>query len=166
LTGLDAGQFTLANGCTTVIPGGSCTVNVQFRPTTTGLKTVSVDLVHNAAGSPSSVPVSGTGIVAATTATINNMSFGGGGVRINTSVTKNVKVSNTGIAPLAITSASATDPAFVATLGTCTAAVAPGRTCNLSVTFRPTAARTYTATLSMASNASNNPSSTLTGRGR
>lgn len=62
LTGLDAGQFLLTNGCATVAPGGSCSVTVQFNPTTPGEKTVSVDIVHNATGSPNSVIATGTGI--------------------------------------------------------------------------------------------------------
>ncbi|WP_374087357.1 choice-of-anchor D domain-containing protein [Methylomicrobium lacus] len=160
-------QFSFTNNCTTaVVPGGSCTVSVQFRPTSTGAKTATVSIASNAAGSPSSVTVSGNGIVAATTATIANATIGGGGgVRIGTSATGNVRVTNTGTNPLIITSASTTAP-FSVTLGTCTTPVNPGRTCNLSVTFRPTAVQTYTATLTMASNASNNPSGTLTGRGR
>jgi len=160
-------QFSFTNNCTTaVVPGGSCTVSVLFRPTSTGAKTATVSIASNAAGSPSSVTVSGNGIAAATTATIANATIGGGGgVRIGASATGNVRVTNTGANPLVITSASTTAP-FSVTLGTCTTPVNPGRTCNLSVTFRPTAAQTYTATLTMASNASNNPSGTLTGRGR
>jgi len=178
LIGLNPEQFTLTdgvtNGCLTnpnVAPTGSCTINVRFQPTAAGPQAATVSIVGapNVVGLPASVSVSGTGIAAATSLTsaaINDMSFGGGGVRIGSSVTKNVKVSNTGINSLVITSASTTNSAFVATLGTCTAAVAPGRTCNLSVTFTPTAALQYNAILTMVSNANNNPSSNLTGRGR
>jgi len=163
----DTTQFVVTHDCATNVAILSCTFTVRFSPTTVGTKTATVSIAHNdVASSPSSFTVSGTGIDTPTTATIANTSFGGGGVRINTSVTKSVRVTNTGTAPLVIRSASVTDPAFVATLGTCAAAVAPGRTCNLSVTFRPTAARAYTGTLTMQSNASNNPSATLTGRGR
>ena len=167
LTGLDAAQFSLTNGCTTVIPGASCTVNVLFAPTLVGLKTVTVDIIHNAAGSPSSVTVNGTGIAAATTATIADARIGGGGgTRIGASATANVRVTNTGVNPLVITSVSVNELAFTATLGTCAAPVAPGRRCNLSVTFSPTAAVQYTGQLAIVSNASGVTSGTLTGRGR
>jgi len=175
LTGADPiPQFSFTNGCTTTVaPGGSCAVSVRFAPTTIGAKTATVSIAHNAAGSSTNVTVSGTGlaqppgpVAGATTATIANATIGGGGgVRIGNTATSNVRVTNTGTNPLIITSASATAP-FSATLGTCNLAVNPGRTCNLSVTFRPTAAQTYTGTLTMVSNASNNPSGTLTGRGR
>ena len=167
LTGLDAAQFTLTNGCTTVVPGGSCTINVQFRPTTTGLKTVSVDIVHNAAGSPTSVAVSGTGAIATTTATVANTTIGGGGgLRVGRTTSSNVRVTNTGANPLVITSAITKAPFAVTSLGTCAVPVRPGRSCALVVAFSPTAAVTYTETLTLVSNASNNPTGTLTGRGR
>jgi len=167
LTGLDAAQFTLTNGCTTVVPGGACTISVRFRPITTGLKTVSVDIVHNAAGSPTRVAVSGTGAIATTTATIANTAIGGGGgQRIGRTASSNVRVTNTGANPLVITSAITQAPFAVTDLGTCTAPVRPGRSCNLRVSFSPTAAVAYTETLTLVSNASNNPTGTLTGRGR
>jgi hypothetical protein len=171
LAGADVGQFLLAdpNSCATatlVANTGTCTFNVQFRPTSTGLKNASVSIASNV-GSPISVEMSGTGVVASTTATLpTNVTIGGGGgVRVGASVTVNVRVRNTGTNPLVITAANTIAP-FSATLGTCTTPVAPGRTCNLLVTFRPTSAQTYTAPLSLTSNASNNPSSILTGRGR
>jgi Ca2+-binding RTX toxin-like protein len=168
LTGLDAAQFSLTNGCATVVPGGSCIVTVQFTPTTLGDKTVSVDILHNATGSPTSVAATGTGINALTTATIASpvRIGGGGGLRIGRSATGNVRVTNTGASPLVITSANVTGTGFTVDLGSCTAPVAPGRRCNLRVTFAPTAARLYEETLSITSNASGNPSATLTGRGR
>ena len=167
LTGLDAAQFSLTNGCTTVIPGASCNVNVLFAPTLVGLKTVTVDIIHNAAGSPSSVTVNGTGIAAATTATIADARIGGGGgTRIGAIATANVRVTNTGVNPLVIESVSVNELAFTATLGTCAAPVAPGRRCNLSVTFGPTAAVQYTGQLAIVSNASGVTGGALTGRGR
>jgi len=168
----------VSNTClnTILAAGGTCTVSVQFAPITTDPSTAIVAIPHNPAGSPtsvtvSSVTVSGTGVNAppvgnATTATIANARIGGGGgIRIGASATGNVRVTNTGTNPLVITSVSATDPAFVPTLGTCAAAVAPGRTCNLSVTFSPTAARQYTGQLALVSNASVTGGA-LTGRGR
>jgi len=171
--GNDPGSFAIvSNSCSsttpvTIIPTGSCTVSVRFAPTTTGSKsaTVSIAYGNNPVVPPSVVALSGNGIPATTAATIANTSFGGGGVRINTSVTKNVRVTNTGANLLAITSVTTGAP-FSATLGTCNVAVAPGRTCNLSVTFRPTAAQSYTGSLTIGSNASPAPIATLTGRGR
>jgi Ca2+-binding RTX toxin-like protein len=161
----DTTEFVVTHDCATVAAAGSCTISVQFSPTAIGDKAATVSIAHNAAGSPSSVTVSGRGINTPTTATIANTTIGGGGgVPLNTTTTGNVRVTNTGTAPLIINSATTSAP-FAVTLGTCTAAVRPGKTCNLSVTFTPTSAQAYTATLTMISNANNNPQGTLTGTG-
>jgi len=166
----DTAQFSLTNGCTTVEPGGSCTVNVRFAPTTAGLKTININIFHNAEGSPFSVTATGTGIAAstaATTATIADTNFGGDrGVRVGLTVPRNILVRNTGTAPLIITSASAPAPFAVTGMGSCTTPVNPGRTCSLSASFTPNAAQAYSERLTIESNASNNPTALLTGRGR
>ena len=63
VTGTDPGQFTAtpSAGCASVAQGASCTVAVRFAPTSTGAKSATVNIVSNAAGSPHSVNVSGTG---------------------------------------------------------------------------------------------------------
>ncbi len=38
LSGANANQFAVTNGCTTVAPAGSCSITVAFTPTTTGAK--------------------------------------------------------------------------------------------------------------------------------
>ena len=62
LTGADAGQFTITDNNTYLInltAGQTATVSVAFAPTTAGSKTANLQLVHNAAGSPTSVVLSG-----------------------------------------------------------------------------------------------------------
>jgi hypothetical protein len=78
-------------------------------------------------------------------------------------------VSNTGIDPLVITTAvvsGAASASYTVALGTCSASVASGANCQLLVTFNPTiAAAAFPATVTINSNASNNPRSfNLTGR--
>ncbi len=65
LSGANFGEFLVtASDCGTVLPGASCTVNMVFVPTTIGAKTAAIAIIHNAAGSPSSVSLSGTGVAA------------------------------------------------------------------------------------------------------
>ncbi|MDD3664551.1 MAG: choice-of-anchor D domain-containing protein [Bacteroidales bacterium] len=62
LTGADADQFTITDNNTYPInltAGQTATVSVAFAPTTAGSKTANLQLVHNAAGSPTSVALSG-----------------------------------------------------------------------------------------------------------
>jgi archaellum component FlaF (FlaF/FlaG flagellin family) len=45
----------------TVLAGKSCTIKVNFKPTQVGLRTGTVSITDNAAGSPQTVALSGTG---------------------------------------------------------------------------------------------------------
>jgi hypothetical protein len=59
------GQFTQTNNCgTSLAASASCTITVTFSPTSTGVKNASVSIADNAAGSPQTVSLQGTGIVA------------------------------------------------------------------------------------------------------
>jgi hypothetical protein len=62
VTGSNAGDFTQTNTCgTSVAAGAKCTISVTFKPTATGSRSASVAIADNAAGSPQSVKLSGTG---------------------------------------------------------------------------------------------------------
>ncbi|HEY0973852.1 MAG TPA: choice-of-anchor D domain-containing protein [Solimonas sp.] len=64
VAGANVGDFALAaNTCGSSLGvGASCVVEVVFAPTAAGLRTASVTLHSNAAGSPHTVTVSGTGV--------------------------------------------------------------------------------------------------------
>jgi hypothetical protein len=62
LNGAYPGDFAQTNTCTGgVVPGGTCTISVTFTPTTAGSRGASVALTDNAAGSPQTVTLTGTG---------------------------------------------------------------------------------------------------------
>jgi hypothetical protein len=64
LGGTNPGNFVLSNDtCTgaSVNPGSSCTVQASFVPTTTGLRSATIDIVDNAPGSPHHIALNGTG---------------------------------------------------------------------------------------------------------
>jgi hypothetical protein len=67
LSGTDPGQFTLTDGNTYPInltSGQSANVSVAFAPTSAGSKTANLQVVHNAAGSPSTAALTGTALPA------------------------------------------------------------------------------------------------------
>jgi hypothetical protein len=70
LTGTDPGSFTAtpAADCSSVAGGASCTITVQFKPTTTGNKVATVEIADNAAGTPHKVNLTGTGVAVAPSA--------------------------------------------------------------------------------------------------
>ncbi len=64
------GEFAQTNNCgTSLNAGASCTIAVTFAPTTTGARTGSLQISDNAAGSPHTVALSGTGGVVPATGT-------------------------------------------------------------------------------------------------
>jgi hypothetical protein len=54
-------NFTETNTCTTVAANGTCSINVSFAPTATGVQSASIQIVSNAASSPNMVGLTGTG---------------------------------------------------------------------------------------------------------
>lgn len=74
ITGISVGganpsDFRQTNNCgSSVVVGGSCSIGVTFAPTATGSRAANLSIGDNAAGSPQSVSLSGTGVPAATPA--------------------------------------------------------------------------------------------------
>ena len=62
VTGTDAAQFSVNPASFNLSAGVSQTVTVTFAPTSTGAKSGTLSITHNATGSPSSVSLSGTGV--------------------------------------------------------------------------------------------------------
>ena len=171
------GAFTLSNnGCTAAVaPAGSCTITVAFVPTTTTVVNGELSITHNAAGSPTTISLTGQGqtpvvVVRPVVALPTTVDFGRRAV--GATRTQSVRVTNNG--PGTVTFA-ATDPVvttgpFTATLGDCPVApatLAVGRSCKLSVSFGPTVVGPVTGSVVVRSNAVGSPQTvSLTGTGR
>jgi hypothetical protein len=56
-----SGDYTQTNNCGSIAVGGSCTVNVSFRPTASGTRAGTLTVTSNASNSPTTVALSGTG---------------------------------------------------------------------------------------------------------
>jgi hypothetical protein len=62
ITGTNSGDFAQTNTCGISLPAGSsCVVNVNFDPSASGSRSASIQISDNAASSPQSVGLSGTG---------------------------------------------------------------------------------------------------------
>jgi Ca2+-binding RTX toxin-like protein len=170
LGGSTPSQFAVTgNACgTPVAPGGSCTISVVFSPTVAAAASATLSIPHNAAGSPSTVTLTGAGVAPPAPALSAPATVDFGTIRINTTRTQNVRVTNTGTAGLEIGTPTTSVPAvYTATRGNCPAVLAPGRSCNLSVSFRPTTVGSHPGELSIPSNAAGSPTTVrLTGSGR
>jgi len=172
LTGTNASSFSQTNTCgATLAVNASCTVTVTFKPAASGALTAAVSFADNAANSPQTVALSGTGAapgtssasVSPTSLTFPSTTVGGA------SAAQTVTLTNTGTAPLTLTSS----PTITGTYGSlfhgassCSGTLAAGASCLTTFTFNPTAAGTFTATLSFNDTAPGSPQTVaLTGTG-
>ncbi len=167
-----AGSSTCSNGLA-IAPGGSCTVVTTFTPTAAGAQNGTLVVTHNAAGSPQTVTLNGTGTQSLISPTASPLAFDN--VQLGVPKVLNLTVTNTGTASLVFavepSAASARTGAAkddYAVGGTCHVAspLAPGGTCSLAVTFTPTLLGLRPATLTITSDATNGPLAVaLTGTG-
>jgi hypothetical protein len=160
VTGSNAADFTLTNNCgSSLAPSGECTLTVAFRPSSAGTRSASVIFADDAAGSPQTVNLAGTGVAPAASLSTTSLSFGSEAVAI-TSAAETVTLTNSGSSPLSISNlsvvgANARDFAEIA--NTCGGSVAAGSTCTIGVTFTPSGGGERTAALNITDNALGSP---------
>ena len=172
LAGTNAVDFRVETSSTcragsTLAPAASCRVNVSFRPTTTGAKSSTLSIAHNAAGATSSVPLTGSGTPAPTPAiTVSPPAITFPATTAGSaSATYSVTAANTGTAALvftAIATAGTNGNDFrIEPTSTCSAttSVAPGASCRVDLTFRPTVLGAETGSLVFSHNAAGGSSS-------
>lgn len=171
ITGTNAGDFSQTNNCpATLTISSTCTVNVTFAPTASGMHTASLTVADNAQGSPQSIALTGVGqttpapLVSLSPASLTYSLQNVG----TTSAAQTVTLTNYGTAALSISSIalSGTNAADFAQTNTCPGSLAAGGSCTISVTFAPTASGTRSANISITDNAQGSPqSAALSGTG-
>lgn len=160
---------TCING-SSVAAGSNCTILLTFKPAVLGARSGTVTVTDNAAGSPRSVSLTGTGVSApGPTATLLPAKLVFGDQALNTtSAAQVVTLKNTSAATalsingITIGGANGTD--FAKTT-TCGASLNAGASCNISLTFKPTVAGLRSAMLSVTSNAAGALNTVLEGTG-
>lgn len=171
----NSADFVIAGGTcnagVSVAAGASCTIALAFKPAvgTTGTRSGALQVSHNAAGSPSSVSLSGNATAAAAPAAALTPSLAFGSINVGTTgAAQTATLSNTGNAPLTIGTLSTGSSEFTLGGGSCAAGavVAAGSSCTVAVSFTPAAAGARSASLVITHNASGGQSSTsLAGTG-
>jgi len=163
VTGADPNDFSATNNCGPSLPiGATCTITVTFLPQSSGARNASLNVT---AGTPLNTTVStavltGTGIAANATLNVSALSFNpqvvsttGGNQFFTLSSTGNVDLT---FGSMIISGANPED--FSATT-TCDATVPVGTTCNVFVSFTPSAGGARSAVLTVSDSA---PSGTQT----
>jgi alpha-tubulin suppressor-like RCC1 family protein len=170
LGGANVPSFSITNGCSgSIAVGATCTINAFFMPAGDGAKSASVNIASNAPGSPLMVSLAGTGGIPAPaiTTSATGLAFGTEALGLTTAA-QNLTVTNSGSAPLTVSSVSlaGANPASFSAANGCTASVAMGATCTIAVTFHPAGLGAKAATVVIDSNVADSPTEvTLSGTG-
>jgi hypothetical protein len=151
----------------TLAAGATCAVGLQFFAGASGALTGRLDIAGSAG--TISVQLNGTGVAGHVSLTPASLTFGK--VRVGRqSGSASITVANSGNGPLQVgaTAIQGSNPSdFSVVSSSCTAPLAPGATCSISVVFQPTATGARTATLTVQSDDPTGPASAaLSGTGR
>jgi hypothetical protein len=155
-----SGDFAQTNSCGTSLANGtSCTISVTFTPTAGGPRAGTIIVTDNAPGSPQTVPLTGTGVLAPIVTLVPmSLTFTGQAVG-TTSSPQTVTLTNTGTATLSITNVAISGD--FAQTNTCGASVTAGANCTISVTFTPTTTGNRYGSVTISDNAANSPQTIL-----
>jgi hypothetical protein len=155
-------QFTVSPPRDSIPAGQNRTFVVRFAPTTPTTTTSAVTFTHTAAGSPTSIPVSGTGLGALLSLSRQSIPFGA--VRVGASKVDSTIVRNDGNDTLVINGSSLGNSRFSSQPAT--ARLDPGASRTFAVTFSPTDTLSTLDTLRLTHNAPGNPTRIpLSGKG-
>ena len=135
--------------------GQSCTIQVTFDPTTTGVRPGLLSVATSASANPLSIALTGTGVQSKLTVAPTSLAFGS--LVLGASANLNLTLSNGGSAPLSSLVLTVTGDFSVSL--PCPATLLAGQSCTAQVTFTPTALGVRNGTLRIASS---DPSSPLT----
>ena len=166
ITGGDAASFTIVSsaGSNPCPPSGGtlavsafCTVTLNFTPQSGGTKNASLRFSDNAAGSPQSVAISGTGVSSTIQLSPTSLNFAPQSVGTGTS--QSVAVASSGNVPIGFSSISVSgvNAADFTQTNTCFPVIGTPGSCTINVTFNPMAAGNRSATLTLVDNAVGSP---------
>ncbi len=170
LGGTNASSFVQTNTCGASLASGStCSISVTFSATSASSSTASFIVTDNAPGSPQTVSLTGSGTDSGSpNVALTPSSLTLSGIAGTTSAPQSITLLNSGTATLSLTGITigGSGAASFAQTNTCGTTLATGANCRISVTFTPSAATSFAATLNVTDNAQGSPQTvTLTGVG-
>ena len=149
-----SGDFSQTNTCgSSLAAEASCAISLIFKPTQRGTRTGTLSITDNAAGSPQTVSLTGTG----TLVEFNPASLRFGSVKRGDSKALTTTLSNTGNTALSISSITITGSATFPQTNTCGASVAAGASCTITATFRPTGIGSFSGDVSISDSGGGSP---------
>ena len=159
----NAGEFTIKPDlCTqaSIESHGSCTITIGFIPRSVGRFTGSLVISDNAADSPQTVTLTGTGTPQAASFSLDASSLDFTNQRVDTSSpARPVRVTNTGSVPLSLKVSVSGASDFSLKSGCDQTIIAPGGRCDIDVVFTPKAPESRSASLIVSGRAADSPQS-------
>ena len=170
ITGAGAADFAETNTCgSSLAANASCSISVTFTPASAATFSAALSIADNAAGSPQTVTLSGTGTAPpAPVASVAPTSLTFTAQTGNTAAAQTATLKNTGNAVMNISgiTLAGTGAADFAQTNTCGETLAAGANCSISVTFTPASVASFSAAISIADDAAGSPQIvTLSGTG-
>ncbi|HJT71395.1 MAG TPA: choice-of-anchor D domain-containing protein [Terriglobales bacterium] len=138
---------------TTLSPGQSAMLKVSFTPTAGGSASTELSIQSNAPGSPTNIPLTGTGVQGQLSASPASVAFGN--VLLGGSAKQAITLTNNGSATVSISNVSVSGTGFALSGLSAPASIDPGASSTFTVTFAPTVTGSTSGSVSITSNASN-----------
>jgi len=138
-------------------PGQTSTFNADFQPSTAGSASGSISLVSNAAGSPSVINLTGTGVAATETLSFSTTNVSFGNVNTGTSASQGVTITNTGNSSVQISQISVSGTGYSLTGANTPVTLNASQTLTFTVVFDPATAGSASGSVTVASNAAGSP---------
>jgi FG-GAP-like repeat/Abnormal spindle-like microcephaly-assoc'd, ASPM-SPD-2-Hydin len=162
-----AGQFRMSSSCGgSVLPGGSCTVNVTFSPRTQGPKSGTVSIIDSASSKPQVIELTGAGTVVGLSPAQLNFPPSKVG---KSSAPLTVQVKNHGSVPLTFSNIyvnGANYKDFSQTSNCLSQTLNEGMSCTVTVTFTPAKTGSRSAYVGIVDTGGGSPQTvSLTGTG-
>jgi hypothetical protein len=171
-TGANASLFTHTSTCgngATIAPGSSCTIQVIFTPTAAGTFSATLNVTDNATGSPQTVALSATATAGpVVTLSTTSLAFPAG-ITVGSTSTLSYTITNSGSGTLNVSSITntGTNPSNFTHTSNCGGnPLTANQSCTVKVTFAPSAAGAFSATMNITDDATGSPQSVaLSGTG-
>ncbi|MGA9723019.1 MAG: choice-of-anchor D domain-containing protein [Candidatus Binatus sp.] len=149
------GDFTVTNDMcsgTQVAASGTCSFDVTFTPSQTGLRSADIVVTDNASPPTQSIPANGTGIILRPTYSPTHLSFGLEPLEVP-SASQTVTLTNPNAVPLSVTSVVPSGDYSVVNDMCSGTQVAASGTCTFGVIFTPTQTGSRTGKIVVTDNA-------------
>jgi subtilase family serine protease len=167
IVGTDPKSFAETNNCGTSLGiGKKCTITVTFKPAAPGALTATLSIADNAPGSPQKISLSGEG--AGPRVRLSHTSLAFAATEVGAAATQTVTLANSGTSTLTLggITISGTNPNSFHETNNCGGSVSAGKSCYITVTFKPTKTGSLSADVSISDGLSGSPQKIpLTGTG-